>query len=61
MIMLQILIELIMVTQRVREQLDPWENDPDFIPQIWVNQVINGDTRLGYLDWVLHMRGSEDE
>lgn len=30
-----------------------WKNHPDYSAADWVYEVTNGDTRLGYWDWVL--------
>jgi hypothetical protein len=29
-----------------------WEDHPDFTGDDWVREVSEGDTRLGYVDWV---------
>lgn len=36
-----------------RESRDPWIDYPDHPSADWMAEVANGDTRLGYLDWVL--------
>jgi hypothetical protein len=33
-----------------------WEDDPDFPSEDWKYEVANGDTRLGYHQWVEHQR-----
>ena len=33
-----------------------WEDDPDFPSEDWRYEVANGDTRLGYHQWVEHQR-----
>ncbi|HUD90522.1 hypothetical protein [Sphingobium sp.] len=35
------------------EPPDPWIDDPAYPSADWKTEVGNGDTRLGYLDWVL--------
>jgi len=31
---------------------DPWAENPDYPLADWQAEVANGDTRLGYWDWV---------
>ena len=39
-----------------------WDNDPDYPPEDWRNEVANGDTRQSYQDWVAHQKdAAEDE
>jgi len=41
-----------------------WDDHDDFPPEDWQYEVANGDTRLGYIDWVNHqieMVGAELE
>lgn len=33
-----------------------WDNDPDYPPEDWQYEVANGDTRLGYREWVEHKK-----
>lgn len=33
-----------------------WNDDPDFPPSDWQSEVANGDTRMGYRDWVAGQR-----
>ena len=33
-----------------------WEDDPEFPAEDWRYGVANGDTRLGYREWVEHQR-----
>ncbi len=33
-----------------------WEDDPDFASEDWRYEVANGDTRLGYREWVAQQR-----
>ncbi|WP_313231176.1 hypothetical protein [Sphingobium yanoikuyae] len=37
----------------MRDPPDPWIDDPDHPSVDWVAEVLNGDTRLGYLDWAI--------
>lgn len=34
------------------EQRGHWDEDPDHPVEDWQNEVANGDTRLGYAEWV---------
>ncbi|MBT2245827.1 hypothetical protein JQK15_20140 [Sphingobium sp. BHU LFT2] len=43
----------IFATAPVRDPPDPWVDDPDHPSVDWIAEVLNGDTRLGYLDWTL--------
>ena len=36
----------------------PWDNHPDYPAKAWKKKVQNGDTRLGYVDWVRLCKGS---
>lgn len=36
-----------------------WDNDPDYPPEDWRYEVANGDTRLGYWDWVVNQKEQE--
>jgi len=36
-----------------------WEDDPDFPAEDWKYEVANGDTRLGYGEWVEHQRDAK--
>ncbi|MGA2229012.1 MAG: hypothetical protein ABSH41_31640 [Syntrophobacteraceae bacterium] len=38
-----------------------WEDDPDFPSGDWKYEVANGDTRLGYHQWVKHQRDDKKE
>jgi hypothetical protein len=49
------------VTEPTREQLreagiDPDEDDPKYPRTDWQYEVTNGDTKLGYTEWLLHKR-----
>lgn len=33
---------------------DPWHSIPQFPTEDWKHEVVNGDTRLGYSEWVEH-------
>ncbi|MAM11782.1 MAG: hypothetical protein CML23_15250 [Rhizobiaceae bacterium] len=37
----------------MRDLPDSWIDDPDHPSVDWVAEVLNGDTRLGYLDWAI--------
>lgn len=37
---------------------NPWTEDPEYPKEDWEYEVANGDTRLGYQDWVSHQRES---
>lgn len=32
--------------------LDPWEDDPEYPAEDWKQEVVNGETRRSYLEWV---------
>jgi hypothetical protein len=36
--------------------MNPWDDDPDYPPGDWQAEVANGDTRLGYVEWVAQQR-----
>lgn len=38
-----------------------WDDQEDFPPADWQTEVANGDTRLGYADWVLQRRADDEE
>lgn len=38
-----------------------WDQHPDYPVEDWQSEVANGDTRLGYWDWLLCQMESEDE
>lgn len=40
---------------------DPWASDAQFPVSDWQTEVANGDTRLGYLDWVEQQREENEE
>lgn len=42
-----------------RSQLGHWNDHPDYPVTDWQYEVANGDTRLGYHDWVMHKIESE--
>ena len=55
---------LCMVWATRPEDDDLWAKHTDFTLQDWRDEVLNDDTRLGYLDWVAHQReiaAEEDE
>jgi len=37
-----------------------WANDPRYPPEDWQCEVQNGDTRLGYAQWVEGKRSAEE-
>ena len=37
-----------------------WANDPTYPPEDWQLEVANGDTRLGYADWVTGKKENEE-
>jgi len=39
--------------------MDPWSDDPDYPVADWQREVANGDTRLGYADWVAGRRDED--
>jgi hypothetical protein len=41
--------------------VNPWSEDPEWSRDDWKYDVINGDTNLGYWDWVEHNKESEAE
>jgi hypothetical protein len=41
------------------EGADPWADDPVYGADDWRQDVANGDTRLGYADWLAHNREAE--
>lgn len=38
----------------IKENGGVWGNHPDFITEDWKNEVMNGNTRLGYWEWCYH-------
>lgn len=38
---------------------DVWDNHPDYPRDDWQHEVRNGDTNLGYWDWLEHKRETE--
>lgn len=40
-------------------RLQPWADDPLYPVSDWQDEVANGDTRLGYIEWVEHRRESD--
>lgn len=36
------------------EPSDVWEEHPEYSVETWIEQVMHGDTRTGYIDWVNH-------
>ena len=44
---------------RELQSRNPWVIDPDYPLEDWKYEVQNGDTRLGYHDWVDHKKESD--
>ncbi|MGA3118397.1 MAG: hypothetical protein ABSF90_28720 [Syntrophobacteraceae bacterium] len=42
-------------------QISHWEDDPEFPAEDWKYEVANGDTRLGYPEWVEHQRDAKKQ
>ena len=42
------------------EPLNPWDNHPGHPRDDWEYEVSNGDTTLGYTDWVNHHLEAEE-
>lgn len=40
---------------------DPWKSDETYPITDWQYEVANGDTVLGYRDWLDHQREAADE
>jgi hypothetical protein len=40
----------------VTVRISHWEDDPRFPAEDWKNEVVNGDTRLGYREWIEQQR-----
>jgi FAD/FMN-containing dehydrogenase len=40
---------------------NPWEDDPDWPVEEWMEDVRGNNTRLGYLDWVAHQRETAED
>ena len=40
-------------------KISHWEDDPEFPAEDWKYEVANGDTRLGYREWVEHQRDAK--
>lgn len=38
-----------------------WSNDKQFPVEDWQDEVANGDTRLGYRDWVAQQQMSRED
>jgi hypothetical protein len=42
-------------------KISHWEDDPEFPAEDWKDEVANGDTRLGYHEWVQNQRDAKKE
>ena len=40
--------------EALEEQYGHWGSHPDFPAEDWMYEAGNGDTRLGYWDWVVN-------
>ena len=40
-------------------KISHWDDDPEFPSEDWKYEVANGDTRLGYGEWVEHQRDAK--
>lgn len=45
----------------VPAKISYWEDDPEFPVEDWKFEVANGDTRLGYYEWVGQKRDIQKE
>lgn len=43
------------------ELINEWGEDKDFPIEDWQYDVANGDTRLGYWNWVKHNKESQED
>ena len=55
------LIETHENTKAVPAKISYWEDDPEFPSDDWKFEVANGDTRLGYCEWVEHERNAKKQ
>jgi hypothetical protein len=53
--------ELALDALALSDQYGLWNEHPDHPEDEWVDQVVNGDTRLGYWEWVAIKLDDEDE
>ena len=44
-----------------RKTEDVWADDPDHPRELWQYEVGNGETTLGYWDWVQHQREASSD
>ncbi len=42
-------------------RISHWEDDREFPSEDWKCEVANGDTRLGYSEWVKHQRDAKKQ
>lgn len=42
-------------------QEDVWDSDEQFTREDWQHEVANGDSHIGYWEWVEHMREFDEE
>jgi hypothetical protein len=40
---------------------NPWRIDKKYPVQDWIYECSSNNTRLGYLDWVAHMKESNEQ
>ena len=52
-------IETHMHAKAAIAKISHWEDDPEFPVEDWKYEVANGDTRLGYFEWVEHQRDAK--
>jgi len=47
---------MVLPTFNENEPLDEWSEDPEFGRDEWSQDARDGDTNMGYWDWVAHRR-----
>ena len=55
------LIETYKHAKAAISRISHWEDDPEFPSEDWKYEVANGDTRLGYREWVEHQRDAKKD
>lgn len=53
------LIETHKQAKAVTDKVSHWKDDPEFPSEDWKYEVANGDTRLGYREWVEYQRDAK--
>jgi len=53
--------DLMEQAKAVPAKISYWEDDPGFPSDDWKFEVANGDTRLGYCEWVEHERNAKKQ